>query len=106
MRAEVTFALLLSAARALKPYTTPPRRYTSSRLLYLHAAGATLTLTASSGEETAIVSLSGAVCDGGCALPPETFINALTVLKPAGRGRQRHRRHRAQRRRPTTPVRR
>lgn len=89
MKAEVAFLSLLSAARALKPYTNtntkPPRWRTSSRLLHLHASGDTLTLTGSTGDETASVPLSSAVSDGACALPPDTLINALTVLKPAGR---------------------
>ena len=85
MKAEVAFPALLSAARALKPYTGPPRWRTNSRLLHLHASGDILTLTASTGDQTAGVPLFGAVSDGACALPPDALINALTVLKPAGR---------------------
>ncbi|GAA0924510.1 hypothetical protein [Virgisporangium aurantiacum] len=93
MKAEVAYTPLLAAARALKPYSTPantlPRWRASSRLLHLHADGHTVTMTASTGDETATVALPGAVPDsshdGGCALPPEALINALAVIKPAGR---------------------
>ena len=89
MKAEVAFPSLFTAARALKPYTTAQRWRTSTRLLHLHAGGDTLTLTASTGEETASVPLDGAVSDGAAALPPDALINALTVLKPAGRAADR-----------------
>jgi hypothetical protein len=51
MKAEVAFTPLLAAARALKPYTTPQRWRTRTRLLYLHADGDTLTLSATTGTE-------------------------------------------------------
>jgi hypothetical protein len=89
MKAEVAFTPLLSAARALKPYTTPQRWSTRTRLLYLHADGDTLTLSASTGDETAAVPLSGAVSEGWCVLPPDTLIKALTVIKPRGKAAQR-----------------
>jgi hypothetical protein len=89
MKAEVAFTPLLAVARALKLYSTPtntvPRWRASSRLIHVHADGDTLTLTARTGAETASVPLSGAVCDGACAVPPDALINALAVLKPAGR---------------------
>lgn len=88
MKAEVAFTPLLSAARALKPYTTPQRLRTCTRLLNLHADGDTLTLSATTGDETAAVSLSGAVSDGWCALPLNTLIKALTVLKPRRKAAQ------------------
>jgi hypothetical protein len=88
MKAEVAFTPLLAAARALKPYTTPQRWRTRTRLLYLHADGDTLTLSATTGDETASVPLSGAVSDGWCALPPDTLIKALTAIKPAGKAAQ------------------
>ena len=78
----------MPAARALKPYTTPPRWRTCTRLLYLHADGDTLTLSATTGDETAGVPLSGAVSDGWCALLPDTLIKALTAIKPAGKAVQ------------------
>ena len=98
MKAEVAYPLLLAAARALKPYSTPantlPRWRASSRLLHLHADGHTFTMTASTGNETASVALPGAVPDSSsdgawAALPPDTLINALAVLKPAGRAASR-----------------
>ncbi|HET8659181.1 MAG TPA: hypothetical protein VFM55_09305 [Micromonosporaceae bacterium] len=61
---------------------------TRTRLLYLHADGNTLTLSATTGDETASVPLSGAVSDGWCALPPDTVIKALTAIKPAGKSAQ------------------
>jgi len=88
MKAEVAFGPLFAAARALKPYTTAPRWHTHTRLLYLHAAGDRLTLSATTGDETASVPLSGAVSDGWCALPPDTLITALTAVKPGGRAAQ------------------
>ncbi len=88
MKAEVAFPPLLAAARALKPYTTSQRWHTRTRLLYLHADGATLTLSATTGEETASVPLNGAVSDGWCALAPDTLIKTLTAIKPAGRAAQ------------------
>ncbi len=88
MKAEVAFPRLFAAARALKPYTTPQRWRTRTRLLYLHADGDTLTLSAATGEETATVPLPGAVSDGWSALPPDTLIKALTAIKPAGNAAQ------------------
>ncbi len=88
MKAEVAFTPLLAAARALKPYTTPQRWRTHTRLLYLHADGDTLTLSATTGDETASVPLCGAVSDGWCALPPDTLITAMTAIKPAGKSAQ------------------
>src|SRR6266511_4157577 len=85
MKAEVAFPPLLAAARALKPYTTSQRGHTRTRLLYLHADGATLTLSATTGEETASVPLHGAVSDGWCALAPDTLIKTLTAIKPAAK---------------------
>ena len=87
MKAEVAFTPLLAAARALKPYT-PRRGHTSTRLLYLHAAGDTLTVSATTGEETASVPLAGAVSDGWCALTPDALTKALAVIKPAGKAAQ------------------
>src|SRR5258705_13528815 len=83
MKAEVAFTPLLAAARALKPYTTPQRWRTRTRLLYLHADGDTLTLSATTGDETASVALCGAVSDGWYALPPDTLTKALAAIKPA-----------------------
>ncbi len=88
MKAVVAFTPLLAAARALKPYTTPQRWRTRTRLLYLHADGDTLTLSATTGDETASMPLCGAVSDGWCALPPDTLIKALTAVKPAGKAAQ------------------
>ncbi|MDT5024174.1 MAG: hypothetical protein QOE61_600 [Micromonosporaceae bacterium] len=88
MKAEVAFTPLLTAARALKPYTTPRRTRTRTPLLHLHADGDTLTLSATIGDESASVPLSGAVSDGWCALPPDTVIKALTAIKPAGKAAQ------------------
>jgi hypothetical protein len=83
MKAEVAFTPLLAAARALKPYTTPQSRHTPTRLLYLHASGDTLTLSATTGRETASVPLAGAVSDGSCAVAPDALIKALTTIKPS-----------------------
>ncbi len=80
MKAEIAFGPLLAAAQALKPYTTPQRWHTRTRLLYLHADGDTLTLSATTGEQTATVPLPGAVCDGFTALAPDTLIKALTAI--------------------------
>ena len=88
MKAEVAFTPLLVVARALKPYTTPRRWRARTRLLYLHADGDTLTLSATTGDETASVPLAGAVSDGWCALPPDILIKALTAIKPAGKSAQ------------------
>ena len=88
MKAEVAFGPLLAAAQALKPYTTPQRWHTRTRLLYLHADGDTLTLSATTGEETATVPLPGAMSDGFTALAPDTLIKALTAIKPAGKAAQ------------------
>ncbi len=88
MKAEVALPPLLAAAQALKPYTTPQRWHTRTRLLYLHADGDTLTLSATTGEETATVPLPGAVCDGFTALAPDSLIKALTAIKPAGKAAQ------------------
>ncbi len=88
MKAEIAFGPLLAAAQALKPYTTPQRWHTRTRLLYLHADGDTLTLSATTGEQTATVPLPGAVCDGFTALAPDTLIKALTAIKPAGKAAQ------------------
>jgi hypothetical protein len=85
MKAEVAFTPMLAAARALKPYTTPQHWRTRTRLLYLDADGDTLTLSATTGDETASVPLSGAVSDGRSALPPDTLIKALTAVKPAAK---------------------
>ena len=83
MKAQVAFPPLLSAARALKPYTTTQRWRT--RLLYLHAEGPTLTVSATTGDETASVPLDGALGDGWCALPADALIKALAAVKPGGK---------------------
>jgi hypothetical protein len=85
MKAHVAFSSLLDAARALKPYTTPARRHIHARLLHLHTDGPILTLSATTGDETATVPLDGAAGDGWCALPPDTLIKALTAGSPGGR---------------------
>ncbi len=85
MKAQIAFTSLRDAARALKPHTTTPRWQTRTRLLYLHADGDLLTLSASTGDETARVSLPGALGDGWCALPPDPLIKALAVLDPGGK---------------------
>jgi len=85
MKAQVAFTPLLAAVRALKPYATARRWQPASRLLNLHADGDTLILSATTGEETATVRLAGAVSTGWCALPPDTLIKTLTVVKPRGK---------------------
>ncbi|MEU1811036.1 hypothetical protein [Micromonospora aurantiaca (nom. illeg.)] len=85
MKAEVAFTSLLAAARALKPYTTPQRWHTRTWLLYLRTDGDILTLSATTGDETAHVAVPGAVADGACAVAPDTLIRALTAIKPGGR---------------------
>ncbi len=85
VKAEVAFAALLTAARALKAYTTSPRRYTATRLLYLHSRGDTLTLTAGTGEDAAQVDLPGAYADGACAITPDILVKALTATRPKGK---------------------
>ncbi len=85
MKAEVAFTPVLTAARALKLYTTPPRWHTTTRLLHLHTSGHTLTLSATTGEETAQVDLPGAIADGHVAIPPDTLVKALTAMRPKGK---------------------
>ncbi len=85
MKAEVAFTPLLTAARALKPYTTPPRWHTTTRLLHLHSSGHTLTLSATTGEETAQVDLPGAIADGHVGITPDTLVKALTAMRPKGK---------------------
>ncbi|MDG4795411.1 hypothetical protein [Micromonospora sp. WMMD1082] len=85
MKAEAAFTSLLAAARALKPYTTPQRSHTRNRLLYLRTDSDILTLSATTGDETAHVAVPGAVADGTCAVARDTLIRALTAIKPGGR---------------------
>jgi len=66
---RVALSGLLSAARAIQPYTIPPRWRPGPRLLHLHTTGDTLNLAGAAGEDTASVHLPA---DGGldsCALP-------------------------------------
>lgn len=85
MNAEVAFAPLIAAARALKHYTVARHWWTTTGLLHLYATGDTLTLAATTGEETAAVPLAATACDGRCAVPPDALINGLRALKPTGR---------------------
>jgi len=86
MHAEVPFPTLLSAVKALKPYTAVPAR-TAPTFYYLHlrAVDDALILTATTGAETARVALPARTEDGSAAITPEQLIKALTVLKPKGR---------------------
>jgi len=86
MHAEVPFPTLLSAVKALKPYTAPPARTEpTTRYLHLRAAEEALILTATTGAETARVTLPARTEAGSAAITPEQLIKALTVLKPKGR---------------------
>jgi hypothetical protein len=85
VKTQVTFTGLLTAARAMQPYTIPPRRRSGHRLLHLHTTGDTLTLAATTGEDTASVQLPAEGCPGSCALPPTTLIKALTATRLAGK---------------------
>ncbi len=80
MMAQVAYTALRDAARALKPYTTTPSN--RNRLLYLHADRPVLTLSASTGDDTAAVALPEALGDGCCALPVDTLIAALAAIRP------------------------
>ena len=92
MKADVAFPALLTAARALKPYTIPRGWYTAPRGWYaaglralcLHTHGDTLTLTAGSRAETAQVDLPGGTAEGYCAITADTLIKVLTAIKPTG----------------------
>lgn len=85
MKADVAFAALLTAARALKPYTIPRGRYAAGlRALCLHTHGDILTLTVGSGAETAQVDLPGGTADGCCVIPADTLIKVLAAIKPMG----------------------
>jgi hypothetical protein len=86
MKVEVTLAALRATARALTPYTRAHNPAGASGLLHLHAHDDLLTLTATTGEETAQVDLPGARADGTCAVPPALLVAALTAVKRPGRG--------------------
>ena len=99
MKTLVMWSSLLTAARALKPYTT------GIRLLFLHADGPLLTVSATSGDGTASVSLDVAVSNGCCALPPDTLIKALTAIKPRPKNHPTRHRHPVRRRGSADPHR-
>ncbi len=84
MKAEVAFPALALAARTLKAYTTSPRWHTATRLLYLRTHGDTLTIAATTGDDTAEVDLPGGYADGACAITPDTLIKTLTAMRPKG----------------------
>jgi hypothetical protein len=104
MKAEVAFAPLLAATRALKPYTVTHGWSGASRSLHLHAHADMLTRTATTGDETAQVDLTTTTGGGGwCAVAPDTPHHRTDRDEAFGQGH--HHRHRRPARclRPTAP---